>query len=128
MVRIICVGNRFAYPDNFGMVVYEALKEKELEGIELVEGGVGGMSLLPYFEDDAQILIVDYATLDMPKTATKEDIAKLPVCEYNHATSFLYMLKSIEKDYTLYLCSKAYEKTEIPHYVDEILTLARELG
>ena len=46
MTRIICIGNRFAYPDNFGILVYEELKKLDLSDLEIVEGGVGGISLI----------------------------------------------------------------------------------
>ncbi len=127
MTRIICVGNRFAYPDNFGIVVYEALKNRELENIEVVEGGVGGDSLALYFEDDAKILIVDYATNELPKVITQDDIAQLNIDEYNHANALLYFLTSTQKKYTLYLCSDMFDANNIESYIEEILALAKAL-
>ena len=127
MVRVLCIGNRFAYPDDFGIVIYEELLKLSLEGVEIVEGGVGGMSLAPYFEDDAKILIIDYGSKTMPKIINHKDIATLDIDEYNHATSFLYLLKTLKKKYTIYLCTTEYKQEELQDYVEEIVALIKEL-
>ena len=60
MVKIICVGNRFVYPDNFGILVYEYLKSIKInQNISIVEGGVGGLNLATHFDDECKYLIVD---------------------------------------------------------------------
>jgi len=125
MVRIICIGNRFYYPDDFGIAVYEELLKRELgSDIEVVEGGVGGMNLILYFEDEADIVIVDYGISDK-KIVTPKDIALMDLNEFNHANAFLYLLKSITKEYTIYLCNEHYDKNQISHYADEVMSLAR---
>jgi Ni,Fe-hydrogenase maturation factor len=123
MIRIICIGNRFAYPDNFGILIYEKLKKLKLNNIEVVEGGVGGLNLMPYFEDDAKILIVDWG--EGKKIQTNEDIKKLNINEFNHSNAFLYLLKSIDKEYTIYVCSERFD--DVDKYIDEILTIAKGL-
>jgi len=127
LVKIICIGNRFAYPDNFGMLVYDELKNINLEHIELIEGGVGGMSLLPYFEDEKKILIVDYAAKGMKKIMNNQDIADINISEYTHSNSFLYLLKSIKKQYTLYLCDEEFKQNNLSKYIKEILEVAEGL-
>jgi Ni,Fe-hydrogenase maturation factor len=127
LIRIICIGNRFAYPDSFGMLVYDELKKLELKDIEVVEGGVGGSSLISYFEDDKKILIVDYGSKDMKKILTDTDIQNLNIDEYNHANSFLYLLKTVKKEYTIYICNRDFTNSEIPAYTEEILKTAMEL-
>jgi len=125
--RIICIGNRFAYPDDFGMVIYDNLKKMDLDGFEVVEGGVGGMSLLPYFEDDTKVLIVDFGHKSLPKILTQKEIQKLDIDEYNHANSFLYMLKMLDKEYKIYLCQEEYDKKNIQKYINEILHVVKEI-
>ena len=127
MIKIICIGNRFAYPDNFGILIYEELKTLFLDDITLIEGGVGGDSLALHFEDDAKILIVDYATDDMPKIISNKDIQKLEIKEYNHANSLLYFLTTVQKEYKLYLCSDKFDPENIKPYIDDILKIARSI-
>jgi len=127
MVRIICIGNRFYYPDDFGIAIYEDLLSLDLdENIEVVEGGVGGMNLALYFEDDAQILIVDFGT-HHKKILTQEDIALIELHTFDHETAFLYLLKTLQKPFTIYLCNEEYEKESISSYTKEILEIARKL-
>ena len=127
MIRVICIGNRFAYPDNFGILIYEKLKKLNLDDVEIVEGGVGGDSLALYFEDSSKILIVDYACADMPKIATHKDISTFKINEYNHANSLIYFLKMIQKEYTLYLCNDNFDENSIDTYMKEILQLIEKL-
>ena len=123
-VRVICIGNRFYYPDNFGILVYEKLKEMNVD-FEVVEGGVGGLSLMPYFEDDAKILIIDYAKGFDKNILTKKDIDKIPLDEYNHSTALLYLLKSIEKDFTIFAINEPFE--DVDKYIPKILELVEKL-
>jgi Ni,Fe-hydrogenase maturation factor len=127
MKKIICIGNRFAYPDNFGMLIYEELLKRDLEGIEVIEGGVGGDSLVLHFEDDAKILIIDYATEDMPKIMTPQDVRSLHISEYNHANAFLYFLMTLEKEYKLYLCHDLFDLNSLDFYIEDILQTVMDL-
>jgi len=127
MVRIICIGNRFAYPDNFGILIYDILHSYALKDIELVEGGVGGTSLASYFEDNTPILIVDFGSEKMPKIITNKEIEALQIDEFNHSNAFLYFLKSIEKEYLIYLCREDFTKEDLAVYAQEIVTLAKEM-
>ena len=124
MKRVICIGNRFYYPDNFGILIYEKLKSMDLN-FEVVEGGVGGLNLMPYFEDDAKILIIDYAKDFEKNILTKKDIDEIELNEYNHSTAFLYLLKSIEKDFTVFVENRPFDKIE--NYIPEILSLVEKL-
>lgn len=125
-MRIICIGNRFSYPDNFGILIYEELKKQNLP-YEIVEGGIGGMNLLPYFEDDKKILIIDYAQNFDKNILTKKDIDKIELKEYNHSTAFLYLLKSVKKDFTIFVETKPFDKNNINLYISKILELVSEL-
>ena len=124
MKRVICIGNRFYYPDNFGILIYEELKKMDLP-YEVVEGGVGGMSLSPYFEDDAKILIVDYAKDFDKKILNNEYIKKIEIDEYNHSNAFLYFLKTVKKPFTVFVENRPFK--DIKPYINEILSLAEKL-
>lgn len=126
MVRVICVGNRFYYPDDFGMRIYEELLKRDLDDIELVEGGVGGMSLSPYFDDDVDILIVDFGN-HKKKILNKKDIDEIDIKEFDHATALIYLLKTIDRDFTIYLHNGEYDIDKIVNYTDEVLEVARGL-
>jgi len=123
-LRVICIGNRFAYPDNFGILVYEKLKTLNLE-CEIIEGGVGGLSLLSYFEDNKKVLIIDYA-VNMPKIITKEEIKKIEIDEFSHANAFLYLLKIVENEYFIYSCNEKFDENKIDKYIDEILKVIND--
>ena len=124
MKRVICIGNRFYYPDNFGILIYEKLKSMDLD-FEVVEGGVGGLNLMPYFEDDAKILIIDYAKDFEKNILTKKDIDEIELNEFNHSTAFLYLLKSVDKDFTIFVENKPFKK--IDSYIPRILELVENL-
>ena len=124
MKRVICIGNRFYYPDNFGILIYEKLKSMNLD-FEVVEGGVGGLNLMSYFEDDAKILIIDYAKDFKKNILTKKDIDEIELNEYNHSTAFLYLLKSIDKDFTIFVENKPFNEIDI--YIPKILELVEKL-
>ena len=121
-LRVICIGNRFAYPDNFGILVYEELIKLNLD-CEIIEGGVGGLSLMPYFEDNKKILIIDYA-VNMPKFMTKKDIKKIKIDEYSHANAFLYLLQIVDNDYLIYTCNEKFKN--IDKYIKEILKVIND--
>lgn len=122
--RVICIGNRFYYPDNFGILIYEKLKSMNLD-FEVVEGGVGGLNLMPYFEDDAKILIVDFAKDFEKNILTKKDIEKIELKEYNHATAFLYLLKSLNKNFTIFVENRPF--SDIDDYIPKILKIVEKL-
>ena len=125
-MKIICIGNRFSYPDNFGMLIYDELKKLDLK-YEIIEGGIGGMNLLPHFETNDKILIIDYAQNFNKQILTKKDIEKIELKEYNHSTAFLYLLKSIENDYTIFVENSKFDEKNIQQYIPQILKLASEL-
>jgi len=127
LTKIICIGNRFAYPDNFGILVYEELKKQNITDLEIIEGGVGGLSLMTYFDDEEKILIVDFAIGYEKKILTSKDIAKINIDEFNHSTAFLYLLKSIKKEYTIYVCTEKFDESKIYKYTNDILSIARGL-
>ena len=126
-VRLLCVGNRFRYPDDFGIAVYERLRHTAPPWLEVVEGGVGGMSLSPYFEEGVPLVIADYGDPAMPKVATPEDIRDLTLDGYDHAGAFLYLLKTVQIPYRLYLCRTPYDDATLERAVDEIVTLAESM-
>ena len=58
--RIVCVGNRLVAEDSLGPAVFDRLKTLDLPPqIEVIDGGLLGLDLLPFFENAGRIVIVD---------------------------------------------------------------------
>ena len=56
---VIGLGNPLMGDDGFGLVALERLREWDLDGVELADGGTWGMSLLPLVEDSDRLLLLD---------------------------------------------------------------------
>ncbi|PLY04908.1 MAG: hypothetical protein C0624_05115, partial [Desulfuromonas sp.] len=58
--RIIGVGNPLCGDDGVGVALVERLRAADLpHGVELLDGGLGGLSLIDYFADVEQVILVD---------------------------------------------------------------------
>lgn len=127
MKKIICLGNRFIYPDNFGILIYEELLKRELEDIEVIEGGIAGLSLSLHFDEEDSIMLVDYAVGFDKKVLSMEDIKSCSLDSYGHDTALLYLLKTLEKENIwMYIPENGkWEESSICKYTDEIIKLTR---
>ena len=58
---IICIGNRFVGEDAVGLDVLAILQEMQpiSAEIEIIEGGLAGLNLLPLFERGGRVVLVD---------------------------------------------------------------------
>lgn len=56
---VIGLGNPLMGDDGFGLVALARLREWDLDGVELADGGTWGMSLLPLVEDADRLLLLD---------------------------------------------------------------------
>lgn len=60
MHRIICIGNRLVPHDAAGSAVFDRLRQRTLpEDIQLSEGGLAGLDLLPLLEQGGRVVFVD---------------------------------------------------------------------
>lgn len=58
--RIICIGNSLFAPDAAGPMVHGLLANRTLPAsVELIDGGLGGLNLLPFLENCDLALFVD---------------------------------------------------------------------
>lgn len=58
--RIVCVGSRVTDADALGPRVHDALAARALPpGVELVDGGLRGLDLLPMVERSSRVVFVD---------------------------------------------------------------------
>lgn len=61
--RIVCIGNRLFAPDSAGPQVYDLLSAQALPAcVELVDGGLGGLNLLPFLERIDMVVFIDAVT------------------------------------------------------------------
>ncbi len=58
---IICIGNRFMSEDASGLLVYDRLRAAASPpaGVEVIEGGLAGLNLLPLLERGGRVVFVD---------------------------------------------------------------------
>ena len=59
-IRIICIGNRLLEQDAAALDVHDYLATRQLPpGIDLIEGGLAGLNLLPFLEEGGRVVFVD---------------------------------------------------------------------
>ncbi|MDA8231040.1 MAG: hydrogenase maturation protease [Magnetospirillum sp.] len=96
--RIICIGNALIPEDDAGPRVFERLRRARLPAtVELVDGGLAGLRLLPLFEDGRRIVLVDAVSgLAEAGTVTVFDCASVvggsAGANYGHAGGLAYLL------------------------------------
>ncbi len=95
-LTILCVGNRLVAPDDVACRLFDAAQVLIWpEGVRWVDGGLGGMNLLPWFEDSRAVLIVDYMP-DQPHGRLITDLTPyLNVTHYDHDSALRYLLKQL---------------------------------
>lgn len=153
-LRIICIGNLLHGNDGVGHAVFERLKQSALPpNVELLDGGIGGMTLLPHFKHVPYLLIIDLMKSDLKEGSVslfENVIASLPVDVDPHGahggnlTTLLSMLPVYLDNVPEVglLCVSAYDLchfeptlqsqvadavehvcTEVHHYIDDRLPL-----
>lgn len=101
--RIICIGNRLIPGDSDGLAVYDRLLEMNMPpSVELVEGGLAGLNLLPLLEQGGRVVFVDTVSgfgesgtlvvldYEMIANAHYDD-------HYTHEAGLPYLLKVLPK-------------------------------
>ncbi len=67
MIRVICCGNPLRGDDGIGLEVFRLLnKELFPSHVEIIEGGILGINLLPLFQSGHKIILVDSVLMDKP--------------------------------------------------------------
>ncbi|MFT5661386.1 MAG: Ni,Fe-hydrogenase maturation factor [Sulfurimonas sp.] len=100
MKKIICIGNRYLSPDGASLWIYDKVmqEEKSFDGKVWIEGGIGGMNLLPHFQTQSDILLIDYIPEVKNATLFQLDdlLSQIDIKEYNHASALYYLLGSLD--------------------------------
>jgi hydrogenase maturation protease len=101
--RIICLGNSLVGSDTAGPAVYEYLQGIDLPaGVEVIEGGLAGLSLLPYLEQGGRVIFVDaisgFATKGSVVVLDQHAVtATLGDSHYDHESGLPYLLSVLPR-------------------------------
>ncbi len=101
---IICIGNRFVAEDTAGLAVLASLEAmRPLPAtIELVEGGLAGLNLLPWLEQGGRVVFVDAVRgFAQPGEIVlldhQEIISNLVEPHFDHEAGLAYLLAVLPK-------------------------------
>lgn len=96
---ILCIGNRLVAADTAGPAVYDRLTALRPlpAGIELIEGGLAGLNLLPLLERGGRVVLVDavsgYVGPDEIVVLDQHDLlAAADPGRYDHNAGLAYVL------------------------------------
>lgn len=98
--RIICVGSRLVAEDSVGLQVFDELNARCLPPqVELIEGGLAGLNLLPFFFGCDRVILVDRVVGFAPSGSVIH-LSREMICaqwdgDYSPASELLYLLKSL---------------------------------
>jgi hydrogenase maturation protease len=101
MKRIICVGNRYVSHDMAGLLVYERLLESTLPpDVQVIDGGLAGLNLLPLVEGAERVVFVDQVAGfqengDQIVILTAEEVAGLAGGQYGHSAGLAFLLRAL---------------------------------
>ena len=98
VARIICIGNRQMCGDDFGPRVYDCLAARPLPaGVDIIDGGIQGLALLPYLEDIRRVVFVDavagFAATSGMVLLSAAEVADQCTGGFDHAAGLPYLLK-----------------------------------
>ncbi len=104
--RIVCIGNRLVDEDAVGPAVFDCLRprarpapgEREALGcVEVIDGGLRGLDLLPLFENAQRVVLVDtvrgFGGPGEIVILRGAELAGLPESPYDHGGGLTYLLK-----------------------------------
>ena len=130
MKKIICIGNRFVYPDSFGMEIYDILQKQDIENVEIIEGGLGGLNLALYFDTTESILIIDHGVGFDKNILSLDEIKRTKkISRYDHDTALYYLINSLENDNIHFYISndEKWDKFMLNSHIEKILKLVEKL-
>ncbi|MBU6998165.1 MAG: hydrogenase maturation protease [Theionarchaea archaeon] len=87
-IAVITIGNELMGDDGAGPAVFEALRKEPLPpGVDVIDGGTGGMSLLHVIKDYPHVILVDCADFGgnpgEVKVFVPEEVRSLKEIEYS---------------------------------------------
>jgi hydrogenase maturation protease len=103
MKRIICIGNRYIDEDSAGPRVYDRLSRKKDRppDLEIIDGGLGGINLIPFFEFCKKVVLVDQMKHSDPSerivVLDAADVSATAEDHFGHAAGLGYLLRVLPK-------------------------------
>lgn len=101
---IICIGNRFVAGDAAGPAVYDRLQQMQPlpADIEIIDGGLRGLNLLPLLEKGGRIVFVDAVSgYGLPGQIVlldqQEIVNTMTECSFDHNAGLAYLLAVLPK-------------------------------
>ena len=101
---IICIGNRYVAADSAGLQVFDCIQAMPPlpAGIELVEGGLAGLNLLPLLERGGRVVFVDavrgFAQAGDIVVLSHREILQAPgQFHFGHEAGLAYLLTVLPK-------------------------------
>ena len=98
--RIICVGNSLVAADAAGLQVFDELRTRSCGNqVEIVNGGLGGLDLLPFFYNCDTVILVD-RVVGFAEPGAVVRLGWDILCSdwqggYSPSSELLYLLKSL---------------------------------
>lgn len=99
--RIVCVGNKLVNADAAGIRVFQELQDRPFDHhIEIIEGALGGIDLLQWFEHCRRVVLVD-SVVGFGAPGTVMHLSLATVCSnseeevYSHSSGLLYLLRAL---------------------------------
>jgi hydrogenase maturation protease len=103
---IICIGNRLISQDCGGLDVYDCLQSLQplSDGVEVIEGGLAGLNLLPLLEQGGMVVIVDAVKGftrqgEIIVLSHSEIVKNNPDSHFDHGSGLVYLLTMLPKVY-----------------------------
>ena len=102
MKRIVCVGNRYRLQDALGPLVYDHLQHQPMpREVEVIDGGLGGLNLLPLVDGTERVIFVDtiegFCQPGGVVVLNLEEARQLAPPTYDHAAGLAYLLGVLEE-------------------------------
>ena len=103
MKRIICIGNRYVDQDASGPRVYDLLtgRKNRSSDVEIIDGGLGGIHLIPFFEDCEKVILVDQIKDDGQSDGIvvmdASEVAATAEHHFGHASGAGYLLRMLPR-------------------------------
>jgi len=129
--KIICLGNRFVYPDSFGIEIYNLLTQQDINDVEIIEGGLGGLNLALHFDTNDAVIVVDQGFGFDKNILNIDDVKNSKnIKRYDHDTALYYLINTLnDKSNIMFYISndEKWEQFSLKSHYEKILNMVNSL-